>query len=74
MNRLRETANISNECKLRLASLRLLGSKIAGVSLLLKTIDGKYKLRSLHYYGSSERNQNDFETLLSLGLKAKAFV
>jgi hypothetical protein len=27
-----------------------------------------------HYYGSSERNHDDFETLLSLGLKAKAFV
>jgi uncharacterized protein YfaS (alpha-2-macroglobulin family) len=77
MNRLRETANISNESKLRLAAAyALVGQKSAGVSLLLKTtIDeestsyGRY-----YYYGSSERNQAmTLETLLSLGLKAKAF-
>ena len=77
MNRLRETANISNESKLRLASAyALAGQKAAGVSLLLKTtIDGNDNSQGrYYYYGSSERNKAmTLETLISLDLKAKAF-
>lgn len=77
MNRLRETANISNESKLRLAAAyALAGQKSAGVSLLLKTTidDENTNYGRYYYYGSSERNQAmTLETLLSLGLKVKAF-
>lgn len=77
MNRLRETAAISNESKLRLASAyALAGQKAAGVSLLLKTTidDEDTNYGRYYYYGSSERNKAmTLETLISLGLKAKAF-
>ncbi|MBE0390769.1 alpha-2-macroglobulin [Flavobacterium sp. PL002] len=77
MNRLRETAAISNESKLRLASAyALAGQKAAGVSLLLKTTidDENTNYGRYYYYGSSERNKAmTLETLISLGLKAKAF-
>ena len=77
MNRLRETANISNESKLRLAAAyALAGQKAAGVSLLLKTTidDESNSYGHYYYYGSSERNKAmTLETLISLGLKGKAF-
>jgi hypothetical protein len=77
MNRLRETAAISNETKLRLATaFALAGQKAAGMSLVLKSnIDQeKENYGRYYYYGSSDRNRAmTLETLVLLGLKQKAF-
>ena len=73
MNRLRETTDISNECKLRLAATyALLKQNQAGLLLLNKSIidDQSYN----YYYGSADRNRAmALETLLLLGQKTKAF-
>jgi alpha-2-macroglobulin len=76
MNRLRETNNISNETKLRLAaSYVLVGQQSAGLALLQKSKiddqdDGYYR----YYYGSSDRNRAmALETLILLGQKQRAF-
>ena len=78
MNRLRETNNISNESRLRLAATyALAGQKQAGMSLLLKsTIDEDTSNGySYYYYGSSDRNRAmALETLILLGQKQKAFL
>jgi uncharacterized protein YfaS (alpha-2-macroglobulin family) len=77
MNRLRETAGISNESKLRLASAYILaGQKSAGISLLLKcNIDEANTNYNYYYYGSSERNRAmTLETLILLGQKQNAFL
>lgn len=76
MNRLRETAGISNESKLRLAAAyAIIKQNSAGLALLSKSIideqneDGYYS-----YYGSTERNRAmALETLILLGQKQKAF-
>ncbi|MFT3793605.1 alpha-2-macroglobulin family protein [Flavobacterium sp.] len=77
MNRLRETANISNESKLRLAAAyALAGQKSAGELLLAKSvIDQEYQPNGYYYYyGSSDRNRAmTLETLVLLGQKQKAF-
>ena len=77
MNRLRETANISNETKLRLATaFALAGQKQAGIALVLKAdIDSeKTNYGRYYYYGSTDRNRAmTLETLVLLGLKQKAF-
>lgn len=77
MNRLRETAGISNESKLRLASAYVLaGQKAAGLTLLAKSkideLDTRY---NYYYYGSSDRNRAmTLETLILLGQKQNAFL
>lgn len=74
MNRLRETAGISNESKLRLAATYALAKQnAAGMSLLAKSkideYDGRY-----FYYGSEDRNRAmALETLILLGQKKQAF-
>lgn len=76
MNRLRETAGISNESKLRLAAAYVLaGQKQAGISLLAKTsIDEEQSPYNYYYYGSAERNRAMMlETLVLLGQKQRAF-
>jgi alpha-2-macroglobulin len=80
MNRLRETSNISNETKLRLAaSYVLAGQQAAGLALLQKSkIDPEeysdYYGYNYYYYGSSDRNRAmTLETLILLGQKQKAF-
>jgi len=77
MNRLRETAGISNESKLRLAATYVLsGQKAAGIALFAKTsIDEQEQSPyNYYYYGSAERNRAmALETLLLLGLKQRAF-
>lgn len=77
MNRLRETPNISNESKLRLAAAyALAGQKSAGEMLLAKsTIDQEYNPNGYYYYyGSSDRNRAmTLETLVLLGQKQRAF-
>ncbi|MDI1257384.1 MAG: MG2 domain-containing protein [Flavobacterium sp.] len=76
MNRLRETNNISNESKLRLAAAYVLaGQKAAGASLLAKTnIDEEGGLYNYYYYGSFDRNRAmALETLILLGQKPRAF-
>jgi alpha-2-macroglobulin len=78
MNRLRETAGISNESKLRLAAAYVLaGQKQAGLSLLMKCKideDQTYNPYRYYYYGSSDRNRAmTLETLILLGQKQKAF-
>lgn len=76
MNRLRETVDISNEAKLRLAAAYVLaGQKAAGKTLLAKSTitetGGRY---AYYYYGSEDRNRAmTLETLLLLGEKQKAF-
>ena len=76
MNRLRETAGISNESKLRLASAYVLaGQTQAGMTLLSKSkIDDENNKYDYYYYGSSDRNRAmALETLILLGQKQKAF-
>ena len=77
MNRLRETPNISNESKLRLAAAyALAGQKSAGEALLAKTtIDESKSPRHYdYYYGSMERNRAmTLENLILLGQKQRAF-
>jgi len=76
MNRLRETAGISNESKLRLASAYVLaGQKAAGLTLLAKSkIDESDTRYNYYYYGSSDRNRAmTLETLILLGQKQNAF-
>ncbi|NUY81541.1 hypothetical protein HUK80_11580 [Flavobacterium sp. MAH-1] len=74
MNRLRETAGISNESKLRLAATyALVKQSSAGLALLSKSkideYDGHY-----WYYGSEDRNRAmALETLILLGQKKQAF-
>jgi uncharacterized protein YfaS (alpha-2-macroglobulin family) len=77
MNRLRETAGISNESKLRLATAYVLaGQKAAGLTLLAKSkIDEDNSKYSHYYYGSSGRNRAmALETLILLGQKQNAFL
>ncbi|WP_281297580.1 alpha-2-macroglobulin family protein [Flavobacterium limnophilum] len=77
MNRLRETAGISNESKLRLASAYVLaGQKAAGLTLLAKSkIDEINTRYNYYYYGSSDRNRAmTLETLILLGQKQNAFL
>src|SRR5690554_1175804 len=74
MNRLRETANISNEAKLRLAAAyAIVGQKQAALSLLnTSSLD---EMNSYYYYGSPERNRAmALETVLLLNDNSKAFV
>ena len=76
MNRLRETVDISNEAKLRLAAAYALsGQKAAGKTLLAKSTITETAERSYYYYyGSDDRNRAmTLETLLLLGEKQKAF-
>lgn len=76
MNRLRETKDISNESKLRLAATyALLKQNQAGLSLLNKSvIDDEYNSYDYYYYGSNDRNRAmALETLILLGQKPKAF-
>jgi uncharacterized protein YfaS (alpha-2-macroglobulin family) len=77
MNRLRETAGISNETKLRLAATyALAGQKSAGMALLAKSsIDPQPKREAWYYYGSPERNRAlAAETLILLGQEKQAFL
>lgn len=76
MNRLRETVDISNEAKLRLAAAYVLcGQKAAGIALLAKSSIAENANRySYYYYGSENRNRAmTLETLILLGEKQKAF-
>lgn len=76
MNRLRETVDISNEAKLRLAAAYVLsGQKAAGTALLAKSsITETANRYSYYYYGSENRNRAmTLETLILLGEKQKAF-
>lgn len=73
MNRLRETAQISNETKLRLAATyALIGQKSIATALAANSkieIENKYT-----YYGSPERNlAMSLETFVILNQKQKAF-
>lgn len=74
MNRLRETASISDEAKLRLAATYALVKQTqAGLSLLSKSKidDNSY---DGYYYGSADRNRAmTLETLILLGQRNKAF-
>ena len=73
MNRLRETKDISNEAKLRLAAAyAIAGQKQAAQSLLnTSSIDDT---NSYYYYGSPDRNKAmTLETLLLLNDNSKAF-
>ncbi|WP_432672626.1 alpha-2-macroglobulin family protein [Flavobacterium sp. SM2513] len=76
MNRLRETVDISNGAKLRLAAAYVLsGQKSAGQTLLAKSAITETTNRySNYYYGSEDRNRAmTLETFLLLGEKQKAF-
>ncbi|WP_026977104.1 alpha-2-macroglobulin family protein [Flavobacterium tegetincola] len=76
MNRLRETVDISNEAKLRLAAAYVLsGQKSTGKALLANsTIAETADRYSYYYYGSEDRNRAmALETLILLGEKQKAF-
>lgn len=74
MNRLRETAGISNESKLRLAATyALIKQNSAGLALLAKSKIDEYDAH-YYYYGSAERNRAmALETLLLLGQQKQAF-
>lgn len=74
MNRLRETAGISNESKLRLAATyALIKQSAAGLALLGKSSIDSYD-EHYFYYGSPERNRAMvLETLLLLGQQKQAF-
>ncbi|PDS26989.1 alpha-2-macroglobulin family protein [Flavobacterium branchiophilum] len=78
MNRLRETNNISNEAKLRLAAAyTLAGQKAAGNALLLKShIEPNENPHQVYnYYGSAERNAAmTLESLILLGQQQKSFI
>lgn len=76
MNRLRETAGISNESKLRLAAAyALAGQKSVGQQLLAQSsLDVENSPYQYYYYGSAARNRAmALETLVILGQKEKAF-
>jgi len=76
MNRLRETAGISNESKLRLAAAyALAGQKGVGQQLLAQSsLDVEDSPYQYYYYGSAARNRAmTLETLIILGQKEKAF-
>lgn len=76
MNRLRETAGISNESKLRLAAAYALsGQKSVGQQLLAQSdLDVDNSPYQYYYYGSVARNRAmALETLVILGQKQKAF-
>ncbi|AWH86934.1 hypothetical protein HYN59_06020 [Flavobacterium album] len=76
MNRLRETAGISNESRLRLAAAyALAGQKNTGQALLSQsTLEDTGTDYSYYYYGSADRNRAmALETLVILGQKEKAF-
>lgn len=76
MNRLRETVDISNEAKLRLAAAYVLsGQKSTGKTLLAQSsITETADRYSYYYYGSEDRNRAmALETLILLGEKQKAF-
>lgn len=74
MNRLRETAAISNEAKLRLAAAYALAKQPdAARALLSKSTLESYEPHYF-YYGSPERNRAmELETLLLLGQQKQAF-
>jgi uncharacterized protein YfaS (alpha-2-macroglobulin family) len=75
MNRLRETAGISNESKLRLAAAyALAGQKQAAQSLFSRSSLDAVNTNGYSYYGSAERNKAmALETLLLLGDKQRSF-
>lgn len=76
MNRLRETKNISNESKLRLAATyALIKQNSVGLTILAKTnISESYSPYFYYSYGSEDRNRAmTLETLILLGQKQKAF-
>jgi alpha-2-macroglobulin len=75
MNRLRETAGISNESKLRLAAAyALAGQKQAAQSLFSRSSLDAVHNNGYSYYGSAERNKAmALETLLLLGDKQRSF-
>lgn len=75
MNRLRETAGISNESKLRLAAAYALsGQKGVGQQLLAQSVLDETNEYTYYYYGSPERNRAmALETLVVLGEKERAF-
>ncbi|RZJ73909.1 MG2 domain-containing protein [Flavobacterium sp.] len=76
MNRLRETAGISNESKLRLASAYAIAKQnAAGLALLAKSKVDEFDERYYFYsYGSADRNRAmALETLVLLGQKKLAF-
>ncbi|WP_298313755.1 MG2 domain-containing protein [uncultured Aquimarina sp.] len=75
MNRLRETSNLSNDAKLRLAAAYgLIGQKSAANKLLNSSnIDFQPRKNYHHTYGSTNRNRAmALETLVLLDQKAKA--
>ncbi|AXT51724.1 hypothetical protein D1818_13055 [Aquimarina sp. BL5] len=75
MNRLRETSNLSNDAKLRLAAAYgLIGQKSAADKLLNSSnIDFQPRKNYYHTYGSTNRNRAmALETLVLLDQKAKA--
>lgn len=75
MNRLRETAGISNESKLRLAAAyAVIKQNAAGLALLSKSKIDEDVSPYYYYYGSSDRNRAmALETLILLGQRQKAF-
>ncbi|UYW00848.1 hypothetical protein K5I29_10080 [Flavobacterium agricola] len=73
MNRLRETPNISDEAKVRLAATYALVKQEKVAKSLLQNIDRK-KLDQLYYFGSYDRNQAiALETYILLNDKTKSF-
>lgn len=74
MNRLRETRNISNEAKLRLAAAYAMARQFdAARSISARTPLDSYDAH-YYYYGSPERNRAmELETLLLMGDKKQAF-
>jgi uncharacterized protein YfaS (alpha-2-macroglobulin family) len=75
MNRLRETAGISNEAKLRLAATyALIKQSAAGLELFSKSKLDNFDDNYYYYYGSAERNRAmALETFLLLGQQKQAF-
>ena len=74
MNRLRETSDISNEAKMRLASAYALIGKKSIANSILKTLTAEdYTHRYYHYYGSEIRNKAmSLETYTLLDNQEKA--